>query len=188
MDKQKVAEAARMMLEAMGEDPDREGLRETPRRIAEMYGEILAGRTVDPRVHLKTFDAPDYDEIVVVRDIPFNSICEHHLMPFFGLAHVAYMPSGRVLGISKIARIVETFAHRMQIQEQLTTQVARLLMGQLKPLGVAVVLEATHTCMTIRGVKKPGCAVVTSAMLGTFRENLSSREEVLSLIGIRGRR
>jgi len=185
VDRDKIQQAVLLLLEAIGEDPQRDGLRETPKRMAAMYCEIFGGMEVDPRQHLKTFEAPDYDEIVLVRDIPFNSICEHHLMPFFGKAHIGYMPNGKVLGISKMARIVEAFSHRPQIQEQLTTQVANLLMEGLAPKGVAVVMEATHTCMTIRGVKKPGSSVVTSAMLGTFRKNLSSRQEVLSLMGLR---
>jgi len=172
----------REILAAVGEDPDREGLLETPARVARMYAELFSGLHTDPRVHLRTAFTEKYDEIVLVRDISFHSVCEHHLLPFMGHAHIGYLPDGRVLGLSKLARVVEDVSHRPQVQERMTETIADLLENDLGAKGVAVVVEATHTCMTIRGVRKPGSLCVTSAMKGVFRANVSSRAEVLSLI------
>lgn len=170
------------MLGAIGEDGEREGLRETPRRIAEMYEEIFGGLRIDPREYLKVQFEVANDEMVLLRNIPFYSMCEHHFLPFHGEAHVGYIPDGHVVGISKIARTVEAFARRPQIQEQLTTQVANAIMDVLQPDGVAVVVEAEHLCMTMRGVKKPGSRLVTSAMRGTFRKSQVTRAEFLLLV------
>lgn len=182
MDHKKLVAAARMILEAIGEDPNREGLRETPERIARMYAEVFEGLHQDPGASLKTIFTEEYDEVVLVKDIAFASMCEHHLLPFQGKAHVAYMPDGKVLGISKLARAVELFARRPQVQERMTNQVADLIDSIAGPRGVAVVIEATHTCMTIRGVRKPGSAVTTSAMRGLFRYNQATRNELMSLL------
>ena len=172
----------REILLAVGEDPDREGLLQTPARVARMYAELFGGLTQDPRIHLRTAFTEKYDELVLVRDTDFHSVCEHHLLPFMGRAHVGYIPDGRVVGLSKLARLVEVVARRPQVQERLTETIADLLEQELGAKGVAVVVEATHTCMTIRGVRKPGSLCVTSAMKGVFRANVSSRAEVLSLI------
>ncbi len=182
VDTQRIENAVREILFAIGEDPDREGLRETPNRVARMYKELFKGLSQDPRRHIEKVFTENYDEIVLLKDIPFHSVCEHHLMPFMGHAHVGYLPRGKVLGLSKIARIVEDFANRPQVQERLTTQIAEFIMNEVQARGVAVVMEATHTCMTIRGVKKPGSVMVTSAMLGVFRSDVRSRTEVMSLI------
>jgi GTP cyclohydrolase IA len=182
MDHEKLVAAARMILEAIGEDTKREGLLETPERMARMYEEVFSGIEKVPETEVKTIFTEDYDEIVLVKDIPFCSMCEHHLLPFSGKAHTAYLPSGKVLGISKLARAVEVFARRPQVQERLTNQIADLIQRASEPRGVAVILEATHTCMTIRGIKKPGSVVVTSAMRGLFRTNLATRTEVMNLI------
>jgi GTP cyclohydrolase IA len=179
---EKIKKAVREILLAVGEDVGREGLKKTPQRVARMYAELLAGMHEDPKEHLRSVFNENYDEIVLLRDIPFYSICEHHLMPFIGSAHVAYLPRGRVLGVSKLARIVDCFARRLQTQERLTGQIADFIMNSLKPQGVAVVLEASHSCMTIRGIKKPGSVMVTSALRGTFRRDPRSRSEVLSLM------
>ena len=182
MDKKKIKAAVRLLLEAIGEDPDREGLKETPDRVARMYEEIFGQGEEEPRVSLsKQFDE-QHHEVVLVKDIPFFSMCEHHLMPFFGKAHVAYIPNGHVVGLSKLARVVESFARRPQLQERLTSQIAEIINEELKPEGVAVVCEAVHTCMTMRGVKKPGSTVITSAMRGAFRKNISTRTEIMALI------
>jgi GTP cyclohydrolase I len=182
VNQKKIAEAIRTLLEAIGEDPKREGLRETPERVARMYEEIFGGGEEEPRESLsKQFDE-DHHEMVLVKDIPFFSMCEHHLMPFFGKAHVAYIPNGHVVGISKLARVVEAFARRPQVQERMTSQIADMIEQELKADGVAVVCEAVHTCMTMRGVKKPGATVVTSAMRGGFRRRVATRTEVLALI------
>lgn len=167
---------------AVGEDPSREGLRDTPKRVARMYEELFTGLTEDPGAHLEVSFTESYDEMVVLRDIPFYSMCEHHLLPFMGQAHVAYIPDGKVAGLSKLARVVEAFARRPQVQERLTCQIAELLMDKLHAKGVGVILEATHTCMTIRGVKKPGAVMVTSSMLGLFRTNLATRNEAMNLL------
>jgi GTP cyclohydrolase I len=182
VDEERVARAVREILLAIGEDPDREGLRRTPRRVARMYAEMFAGLRIDPREYVSAFFTEQYDEMVVLRDISFFSMCEHHLMPFEGKTHIAYLPDGRVIGVSKLARVVEAFARRPQVQERLTTQIADLLMEGLKAKGVAVVIEATHTCMTCRGVKKPGSIMVTSAVRGECCTNSSTRAEVMSLL------
>jgi GTP cyclohydrolase I len=182
VDRPRIERAVREILIAVGEDPDREGLRETPARVARMYGELFAGLRQDPREHLRKAFEEKYDEIVLVRDISFHSICEHHLLPFTGQAHIGYLPDGRVLGLSKLARLVEVVARRPQVQERLTETIADLLVEEIGAKGVAVVVEAVHTCMTIRGVRKPGSVAVTSAMKGLFRSNLSSRAEVMTLI------
>ena len=171
-----------MILEAIGEDPNREGLRETPQRMARMYQELFEGLHKDPRLEVTSIFTQEYDEIVLVKDIPFASMCEHHLLPFSGKAHTAYLPAGKVLGVSKLARAGEVFARRPQVQERLTNQIADLIQQAAAPRGVAVVMEATHSCMTIRGVRKPGSLVVTSAMRGLMRTNLATRTEVMSLI------
>jgi GTP cyclohydrolase I len=182
VDHARIEKAVREILIAVGEDPDREGLLETPARVARMYAEIFSGLHKDPRVHLKRVFTENYDEIVLVRDIEFHSMCEHHLLPFSGKAHVGYLPNGKVVGLSKLARVVDEVARRPQVQERLTETVADLLVEELGAKGVAVVVEAVHTCMTIRGIRKPGSECVTSAMKGLFRSNVSSRAEVLSLI------
>lgn len=178
----KIEKAVNEILLAVGEDINREGLRKTPQRVAKMYTELLAGMHENPKEHLRSVFTENYDEIVLLRDIPFYSICEHHLMPFIGSAHVAYLPHGKVLGVSKLARIVDCFARRLQTQERLTGQIADFIMDSLKPLGVVVVLEASHSCMTIRGIKKPGSLMVTSALRGVFRKDPKSRSEVLTLM------
>ena len=182
LDLDRIAKAVREILLAVGEDPNREGLRSTPERVARMYAELLGGSREDPGEHLRGVFQEDYDEIVLLRGVPFFSVCEHHLMPFIGKAHIAYLPRGRVLGVSKLARILDCFARRLQVQERLTNQVADFLMAELHPLGVAVVLEASHSCMTIRGAKKPGSIMVTSALRGGFVKDPRSRAEVLSLM------
>ena len=174
--------AVRIILRAVGEDPDRDGLLETPRRVAKMYAEMFSGLSLDPGRHLEVTFQESYDEIVLVRDIPFTSMCEHHLLPFRGVAHVAYIPDGRVTGLSKLARVVEEVSRRPQVQERMTHMVADLIEEELTAKGVIVVIEAEHTCMTIRGVKKPGALTVTSAVRGLFRNNLGSRAEAMALI------
>ena len=182
VDQPRVERAVREILLAVGEDPDREGLLETPARVARMYAELFSGLHDDPRVHMQKAFTEKYDEIVLVRDISFNSICEHHLLPFMGKAHIGYMPEGRVVGLSKLARVVEVVSRRPQVQERMTETIANLIIDELGARGAAVVVEASHTCMTIRGVRKPGSLCVTSAMKGIFRSNLSSRSEVMALI------
>ncbi|HNS20944.1 MAG TPA: GTP cyclohydrolase I FolE [Sedimentisphaerales bacterium] len=182
IDSERIRKAVEEILLAVGEDPDREGLRKTPERVARMYAELLGGTFEDPHIHLQSVFTEKYDEIVLLRDIPFYSICEHHLLPFIGKAHVAYLPTGQVLGVSKLARIVDNFSHRLQAQERLTGQIADFLMENLKPQGVAVVLQASHGCMTIRGIRKPGSMMVTSALRGIFKRDARSRSEVLSLM------
>lgn len=182
MDTEKIQHAVRLLLEAVGEDPDREGLKETPARVARMYAELFAGIAQDPSQHTKAVFTEEYNEIVLIRDIPFHSTCEHHLMPFIGKAHVAYIPNGKVLGLSKFARIVEVYSRRPQVQERLTSQVADLIMKELQPQAVAVIMDATHACMTLRGIRKPGSSVVTSALRGLFLTDAPARAEVLSLL------
>jgi GTP cyclohydrolase I len=182
VDMPRIERAVREILAAVGEDPNREGLRETPARVARMYAELFCGLHDDPRRHLRKFFTEKYDEMVLVRDISFNSMCEHHMLPFTGVAHIGYVPSGKVVGLSKLARVVESVSHRPQVQERMTEEIANLLIEELDVKGVAVVIEATHSCMTIRGVRKPGSVCVTSAMKGIFRSNLSSRSEVMTLI------
>jgi GTP cyclohydrolase I len=171
------------LLKALGENPDREGLKNTPRRVARMYSELLAGYHVDPvaMINGALFDVK-YDEMVIVRDIEFYSLCEHHMLPFMGRVHVAYIPDGKVLGISKIPRVVDMYARRLQVQERMTRQIADFLRDLLKPQGVAVVVEALHLCMMMRGVKKHDARMTTSAMHGAFRANLATREEFLANI------
>jgi GTP cyclohydrolase I len=182
------AEAAvRQLLRAIGEDPDREGIRETPRRIADMYAEVFAGLHQDPAALLDVTFYDEHQEMVVLRDIRFESMCEHHLLPFYGLAHIGYIPSGRIVGISKLARAVEVLSQRPQVQERLTSQIADLLMERLRPIGVGVVVVAEHHCMTMRGIRKPGSQVVTSAMRGGFRDREATRLEFLALLDGRGR-
>ncbi len=182
VDSARIEAAVREILAAIGEDPDREGLRETPERVARLYAEVFSGLGRDPGEFLRKTFTQKYDEMVLVKDIAFDSMCEHHLLPFFGKAHVAYLPRGGIVGLSKLARVVETLARRPQVQERMTEEIAELLMETLDARGVAVVIEASHTCMTIRGVRKPNSLCTTSAMRGTFRENVSTRAELMSLI------
>lgn len=182
VDLPRIERAVREILAAVGEDPDREGLLETPARVARMYAEMFSGLHSEPREHLKKFFTEQYDEVVLVRDISFCSMCEHHLLPFTGKAHIGYVPDGKVIGLSKLARVVEVVSRRPQVQERMTEEIANLLVDDLGAKGVAVVVEASHSCMTIRGVRKPGSMCVTSAMKGLFRKNLSSRAEVMQLI------
>jgi len=181
-DRERVIAAVIELLRALGEDPDREGLRDTPRRIADMYAEILGGMWIDPREPLTVRFTEGHDELVLLRDIPFYSLCEHHFLPFHGVAHVGYIPNGGVVGISKLARVVEIFARRPQLQERLTSQIADCILETLHPQGVGVVVEAEHLCMTMRGIKKPGSRMVTSAVRGTFAANDVVRSEFLTLV------
>jgi GTP cyclohydrolase I len=182
VDHARIEAAVREILLAVGEDPDREGLQETPARVARMYAEVFSGLHDNPAVHLQKTFTQKYDEILVERDIRFDSFCEHHLLPFFGKAHVAYLPKGKIVGLSKLARVVEALARRPQVQERMTEELADLLMQELDPRGVAVILEATHTCMTIRGVRKSDAVCTTSAMRGAFRDNPATRSELMSLV------
>ncbi len=183
MDKQKIENAVREILEAIGENPNREGLLETPKRVANMYEEIFSGLNKNPTEHLKFFDEKSNDEMVIVRDIPFSSVCEHHLLPFIGKAHIAYIPSdNKIIGLSKLARIVDNFAKRPQVQERLTHDIADFLNDNLNPKGVAVIMEAEHLCMTMRGAKAAGSKTQTSALRGCMKTDARSRAEVLSLI------
>ena len=182
VDMPRIERAVREILAAVGEDPEREGLVETPGRVARMYAELFSGLHEDPRSYLQKTFTEKYDEVVLVRDISFNSMCEHHLLPFMGKAHIGYLPDGKVIGLSKLARVVEAVSRRPQVQERMTETIANLLVEELNAKGVAVVVEATHSCMTIRGVRKPGSLCVTSAMKGLFRSNLSTRSEVMQLI------
>ena len=182
VDLPRIEKAVREILIAVGENPDREGLKETPARVARMYAELFGGLHTNPRQHLRKFFTEQYDEVVLVRDISFHSVCEHHLMPFMGKTHIGYSPNGRVIGLSKLARVVEEVSRRPQVQERMTEEIANLLEEELDAKGVAVVVEATHTCMTIRGIRKPGSMCVTSAMKGIFRANVSSRSEIMQLI------
>lgn len=182
VDHPRIERAVREILAAVGEDPNREGLRETPARVARMYAEMFSGLHRDPRVHLQKVFTEKYDEVVLIKDIAFCSMCEHHLLPFSGRAHVGYLPDGKVVGLSKLARVVEEVARRPQVQERMTEYIAELIEQELGARGVAVVLEASHACMTIRGIRKPGSLCLTSAMRGVFRDNLSSRAEILGLI------
>jgi len=182
VDLERIRRAVREILLAVGEDPDREGLVETPDRVARMYAEVFQGLHEDPRMHLRKVFTQKYDEMVIVRDIRFESFCEHHLLPFIGKAHVAYIPKGKVVGLSKIPRVIDALARRPQIQERLTEDVAELIMSELDPQGVAVVMEASHSCMTIRGVHKQGSSMVTSALRGICKDKPATRAEVLALI------
>lgn len=187
MDKERIQKAVREILEAIGENPEREGLLETPRRIADMYAEIFGGLEEDPARHLDVqFSAEKHNELVLVKDIPVYSMCEHHLVPFFGKAHVGYIPrDGRLTGLSKLARVVDTISRRPQLQERITSDVADIIMEKLRPYGVIVVLEAEHMCMTMRGIKKPGSRTVTSAVRGILKTDQKSRAEALDLINLR---
>ncbi|QDT68433.1 GTP cyclohydrolase 1 [Planctomycetes bacterium MalM25] len=182
VDLEAIKGAVRTILTAVGEDPDREGLLETPRRVAKMYAEMFEGLRADPGKHLEVTFPEEYDELVLVRDIPFTSMCEHHLLPFTGVAHVGYLPNGRVTGLSKLARVVEEVARRPQVQERMSQTIADLIEEKLGSAGVAVVIRAEHSCMSIRGVKKHGSNTVTSALRGVFKANQASRAEVMSLI------
>ncbi|RNA69137.1 GTP cyclohydrolase I FolE [Alteribacter keqinensis] len=180
---EKIKQAVTMILEAIGEDPSREGLQDTPKRVAKMYAEVFEGLNQDPKEHFATVFGEDHEELVLVKDIPFYSMCEHHLVPFFGIAHIGYIPSGgKVTGLSKLARAVEAVCRRPQLQERITSTVADSIVETLEPLGVMVVVEAEHMCMTMRGVKKPGSKTITSAVRGILAEDPASRSEVLSLI------
>jgi GTP cyclohydrolase I len=184
MDSSKIEQGVRLILEGVGEDPDREGLLDTPRRVARMYEEIFSGLDADPTELFEKSFGENHTEMVLVKDIPFYSMCEHHLVPFFGMAHVAYIPGreGRICGLSKLARLIDLFARRPQVQERLTSQVADTLVERLGPQGVIVVIEAEHLCMSMRGVKKPGSKTTTSAVRGAFKDSQKTREEALSLI------
>ncbi len=183
IDQERIKRAVQEIIAAIGDDGTREGLQETPRRIAEMYAEIFGGTDQNPLDQFQvTFDAGGHKEMVLVKEIPFYSMCEHHFLPFHGVAHIGYIPSGRLAGVSKIARLVEVLARRPQVQEQLTSQIADSLMKGLNPMGVAVVIEAEHLCMTMRGVKKPGSRMVTSANRGIFRNDPATRAEFFSLV------
>jgi GTP cyclohydrolase I len=182
VDTERIVNAVKEIILAVGEDPNREGLQRTPERVAKMYVELLRGMREQPERHLERVFNEKYDEIVLLRDIPFYSICEHHMMPFIGSANVAYLPDGKVLGVSKLARIVDSFAHRLQVQERLTDQIADFLITGLNPRGAAVVLEASHSCMTIRGIRKPGSVMVTSSLRGIFRKDPKSRAEIMTLM------
>ncbi len=182
VDHERIEAAVREILLAVGEDPEREGLQETPARVARMYAELFNGLHRDPRALLgKTF-TQKYDEMVLVKDIEFASVCEHHLLPFMGKAHIGYLPAGKIVGLSKLARVVEVLSHRPQVQERMTEELADLLMEELNPRGVGVIVEATHSCMTIRGVRKPNSLCTTSAMRGIFRDNQSTRAELTALV------
>lgn len=182
IDQERIRRAVREILLAVGEDPDREGLRETPDRVARMYAELFAGLNKDPRQLLQKTFTQKYEEMVLVKDISFASVCEHHLLPFFGKAHLAYIPNGKIVGLSKLARVVESLARRPQVQERMTEELADLLMAELDARGVAVILEASHSCMTIRGVQKPDAICTTSAMRGGILTNQSTRAELMALI------
>lgn len=184
MDRDKIADGVRLILEGIGEDPSREGLLSTPERVADMYAEIFAGLAEDPAEHFETTFSEDHQEMVLVRDIPLYSVCEHHLVPFLGKAHVAYIPgkNGRICGLSKLARVVDVYARRPQVQERMTSQIADTIVEHLNPVGVIVVIEAEHLCMSMRGVRKPGTRTVTSAVRGIFERNPATRAEAMSLI------
>lgn len=183
MDKERIQNAVREILIAVGENPDREGLMKLPKRVANMYEEIFAGLTEDPKQHIKLFNEQSNDEMVIVKDIPFYSMCEHHLLPFFGKAHIGYIPSdNKIIGLSKLARIVDNFAKKPQVQERLTSDIADFLNDNLQPKGVAVIMEAEHMCMTMRGARAAGSKTQTSALRGIMRTDAKTRAEVLSLL------
>ena len=182
IDQERIVQGVRMILAAIGEDPEREGLRDTAARVARMYAEFFQGLHEDPRHHLAVVFDEQHDEMVLVKDVPFYSMCEHHLLPFHGKVHAAYIPRGKVVGLSKIARVIEAFARRPQVQERMTSQIADLLIDELDAQGVGVVVEASHTCMTMRGIKKPGTLMMTSAMRGSFKSDQATRSEFLSLV------
>jgi GTP cyclohydrolase I len=182
IDQKRISAAVREILLAIGDDPDREGLLDTPERVARMYAELCSGMHQDPRTLLQKTFTQKYDEMVLEKNIGFASLCEHHLLPFLGKAHVAYLPNGSIVGLSKLARVVELLSKRPQVQERMTEEIADLLMAELEPRGVGVILEASHTCMTIRGIRKADSLCVTSAMRGAFKENQSTRAELMALI------
>jgi GTP cyclohydrolase I len=182
VDHERIKRAVREILQAVGEDPDREGLLETPDRVARMYAEVFAGLHLDPRVHLRRTFTQRYDEMVIVKDIEFSSCCEHHLLPFNGMAHIGYLPNGKVVGLSKLARVVEVVARRPQVQERMTETIADLVMDELQPRGVGVIVEASHSCMTIRGVRKAASVTTTSALRGLVKTNPSTRAEFMTLV------
>jgi GTP cyclohydrolase I len=182
MDKKKIEQAVKMILEGVGANPNDKDLRATPRRVAEMYEEILDGQGKDPAKELDVILEQEHDEIILLKDIPLYSICEHHLLPFIGKAHIAYIPDKRITGLSKIARVVDVLSRRLQVQERLTAKIAEVMMSRLKPKGVMVVVQAEHLCMSMRGVKKPGAVTITSVVRGCFRTNQKTRQETLSLI------
>ena len=182
LDKSAIRHAVRDIIRGVGEDPDREGLRETPRRVADMYAEVFSGLLQDPADVLRVGFEEGHQELVLVKDIPFYSMCEHHFLPFHGVAHIGYIPNGRVVGLSKLARALEILARRPQLQERLTSQLADAIMSALEPSGVAVVVNAEHLCMTMRGVRKPGSKTVTSAVRGVFQRSASTRAEFMTLI------
>lgn len=188
VDHERIRKAVREILAAVGEDPDREGLLETPDRVARMYAELFSGLHTNPAIHLEKTFTQKHDEMVLVKDIEFASCCEHHLLPFIGKAHIAYLPHGKIVGLSKLARVVDAIARRPQVQERMTEQIADLIMSQLRPRGVAVIIEADHTCMTIRGVRKPGSKTITSSMRGGFLQHSATRTELMALIFGRGDR
>ena len=183
VDRAKIAEGVRLILEGIGEDPERDGLQKTPERVADFFAELTEGMWQDPKEHIVALPGDSHDEMVLVKDISIASVCEHHLAPFVGKCHIAYIPkNGRIVGLSKLARLAEIFARRLQVQERLTQEIAKTLFDELQPLGVMVVIEAEHTCMTLRGVKKPGAITITSAVLGGFRRDPRTRAEAMSLI------
>ena len=182
VDHERIRRAVREILAAVGEDPDREGLLETPDRVARMYAEVFSGLHTDPAIYLQKTFTQKHDEMVLVKDIDFSSCCEHHLLPFTGSAHIAYLPDGKVVGLSKLARVVEAIARRPQVQERMTEELADLILRELKPRGVGVIIEAAHSCMTIRGVRKPGAMTITSALRGLFKSNPTTRSEFMSLV------
>jgi len=182
MDKEKIKKGIRLVLEGIGEDPKRPGIQDTPKRVADMYEEIFSGLESPVENILKPIAGENHDEMVLIKDIPFYSVCEHHLLPFIGKAHIAYIPTGDIVGISDLAKALEHFAKRPQVQERLTAQLADLIMGRIKPKGAMVVIDADHLCMSMRGIKKPGARTVTSAVRGIFRTKPSTREEMLELI------
>ena len=185
IDEEKIKKAVNLILEAIGEDSHREGLLDTPKRVAQMYVELFSGMGCDPKQELTVSFGERHHEMVITKDIPFYSMCEHHLLPFFGMVHIGYIPdqNGEVVGVSKLARVIEIVSHRLQIQERMVSQIADAIVGAIHPRGVGVVVEASHLCMTMRGVKKPGSILITSAMRGTFRSRPETRSEFLSLIG-----
>lgn len=182
MDRKKIEKGVRLILEGIGEDPERAGLKDTPRRVTDMYEEIFSGLKTPSEEMLRPIEGETHDEMVLLKDIPFYSICEHHLLPFIGRAHIAYIPSGSIAGLSELAKALEHFAKRPQVQERLTAQLADMLMDRLKPKGAMVIIDADHLCMSMRGIKKPGARTVTSAVRGIFRTRASTREEMLELI------
>jgi GTP cyclohydrolase I len=182
MDKKKIEQGVKLILEGVGEDPKRAGLKDTPRRVAKMYEEIFSGLKGEQEQLLKTIEGESHDEMILIKDIPFYSVCEHHLLPFIGKAHIAYIPAGDIVGLSELAKALEHFAKRPQVQERLTSQLADMIMERLKPKGAMVIIDADHLCMSMRGIKKPGSRTVTSAVRGTFRTKASTREEMLELI------